>query len=253
MIEATISHADGIQGVFRMGEILQKKGDKQLAIEKYKQVIYDSEKIVALNPDSNFELRWTALALGNISDIYESDENWTKALAYRNLQNEFLTAMTKKQKRSHDDDEEEDMDEVFVQITTSGSMFRTLFKKAHKVLEMEDVQKGDTAEEMLQKLNAQIKKEQDEEYNNAIKRLQKMVKENEERSKRPLIVKMKDWVHEHPYLFLMFLLLSLFFAGIVVRLININRLDPKILRRYRNLNREFNQHMAEFAKNHKDL
>ena len=253
MLEAgdKIATTDGIQGLFRMGEVLQKKGHLDYAIEKYKQVITDSEKIVAINPDSNFELRWAALSLGNICDIYELKEDCGLALAYRNLQNDFLQLMTKQNNTKQESDEEEDdMDEAFAQITTKGSSFISLFKKAHEIFEMATQKPDETPQEMLDRINKQIKKQEDEEYNNAVKKLMEITRKNEEIANKPLIVKMKDWCYDHPYWLLFFTILSLFLAAVVIRIINIYKVD---INKYKQRNAEFNAKMAKVMQNRPEL
>ena len=193
---------DGVEGVFRMGEVLQAKKDLDYAIEKYEEVVDETEKIVFMNPDSSIEVRWAVLALGNMSDIYTEREDWKKALALREIQNEFLCVMSKTPKQSSEDSSDDE--DNFYEITTIGRQFNELFKKARKAIDMPCKPPSEDPQELARKFVEARKKDEEAEISNTIEKINNYVKAKEDEINGSFFKRNTHRATNHPIIFVLF-------------------------------------------------
>lgn len=204
---------DGVEGIFRMGEVLQAKKDLDYALEKFEEVVYETEKIVFMNPSARIEIQWAVLSLGNMSDIYTEKEDWKKALALRQIQTEFLQTMTNSSKTTNN--ENSDDENTFLEITTIGRQYNSLFRKAHAAIEMPCKPPPEDPQELARKFIEAKKKDEEAEVNNVIKKINEVVKAKEDEINNSFFKKNMQIVFDHPILFVLFVIL----VGVAIFLI----------------------------------
>ena len=199
--------ASSIENTYRMAQVLYRKGDLDLAIDKYLLVCDSLERVITVNPGANIEVQWVVMSLGDIADIYYSKQDYKKALAYRNCQKSFLEFM-QTQRNGGIPDPDSDSDDgsnldKFVEVTSRGQTYRRLFSEIQEARELPARPPVETAEELLKKFQAA--KEQDEEakIDKIIKLLEEAAEQREKELKNSFWKRNLQRIVDHPALFVM--------------------------------------------------
>ena len=199
--------ASSIENTYRMAQVLYRKGDLDLAIDKYLLVCDSLERVITVNPGANIEVQWVVMSLGDIADIYYSKQDYKKALAYRNCQKSFLEFM-QTQRNGGIPDPDSDSDDgsnldKFVEVTSRGQTYRRLFSEIQEARELPSRPPVETAEELLKKFQAA--KEQDEEakIDKIIKLLEEAAEQREKELKNSFWKRNLQRIVDHPALIVM--------------------------------------------------
>ena len=198
--------SSSIENQFRMAQVLQRKGDIDFAIKKYIELCLGVEKTVLLNPGADVELQWPVLALGSISDIYQDKQDYNKAIAFRKVQNEFLTFMKMKKQASQSGSDSDENEGDFFEIATTGHQYQALFKKMHEAIDEPEAKPRESAEELAKRIIAAKHKEEEDKIEEIINELNKANAEREAAIQRSFFKRNLRRITEHPIIFVTVLL-----------------------------------------------
>ena len=209
-----------IENTYRMAQVLHKKGDLDLAIEKYLLVCDTLERVITVNPGARIEIQWAVFALRDIAEIYESRQDYKKSLAFRNCQTSFLKFMQTQKNggipnSDSDSDDGESIDK-FAELTTRGATYRSLFLEIKKARDMEARPPPETAEELLKKFQEAKQQEEDAKIDRLIKLLEESAEQRENELKNSFWKRNMQRIVDHPAVFvIMMVLLSVIVIAFV--------------------------------------
>ena len=203
--------SSSIENTFRMGQVLEKKKDFKSALEKYIKVCTETERIVLLNPGAKVEIHWVVYALGFISDIYSEKKDFKKALAFRNVQNDFLQFLAKKKNIRNNEDDEEDgtnlTNEDFIELATTSTIYKQLFEKFRETLEIPDKPPQEDPKDLIKRIQEAKQKDEDAKAEEMIRLLNEVADSKEKELKNYFFKRNIKRLTDHPVLFVLFVVI----------------------------------------------
>ena len=203
--------SSSIENTFRMGQVLEKKKDFKSALEKYIKVCTETERIVLLNPGAKVEIHWVVYALGFISDIYSEKKDFKKALAFRNVQNDFLQFLAKKKNIRNNEDDEEDgtnlTNEDFIELATTSTIYKQLFEKFRETLEIPDKPPQEDPKDLIKRIQEAKQKDEDAKAEEMIRLLNEVADSKEKELKNSFFKRNIKRLTDHPVLFVLFVVI----------------------------------------------
>lgn len=208
--------AQSVENTYRMAQVLEKRGEIDKAIAKYLLVCDAIERIIALNPGANVEVRWAVLSLGNMADIYYERKDYEKSVAFRNCQNAFLEFIKGQKHNVFHDTCEDDSLENFAEVASSGTIYRQLFEQVHEAAKLPD-NPYESPDQLLEKYTDQQEKENEEKIQKLIRLFEAAADEQEKEDKSGCCVRMLTSIADHPGIFCVVVILLTVLVMLIVR------------------------------------
>lgn len=198
--------SSSIENTYRMAQVLHKKGDLDLAIEKYLLVCDSLRRIIRVNPGARIEIQWVVMSLGDVADIYYDRQDYKKSLAFRNCQKSFLEFMqTQRHGGIPDLDSDSDDEDLakFAEVTSRGTTYQRLFEQVQAAQDLPSRPPPETAEELLKKFQEAKEKDEEAKIDRVIKLLEEAAEQREKELKNSFWKRNLQRIVEHPALFVM--------------------------------------------------
>ncbi|EAX99939.1 hypothetical protein TVAG_267080 [Trichomonas vaginalis G3] len=220
--------SSAMENSFRMAQVLQRKKDYKVAIEKYINICLNTEKIVAMNPTAHVELQWPALSLGYIADIYHEKEDLNKEIAFRTVQNELLDFMRNMKHEATSTSDSDDGDIDFIEIATVGQQYQRIFKRIHEAIDLPEAPPKLDIEKFIKDLQEARQKDEEARIESAIRQINEANEEREREIQNSFWKRNLQRIIDHPVIFTMVLL---FLSTLVVAYVHFKpNIKPKSTR-----------------------
>jgi hypothetical protein len=192
-----------IENTFRMAQVLERKRDCDSAISKFLLVCTSIERVVALNPGSDVDIRFAILSLGRIANIYDDREDWSKSLAFRRCEQAFLTYLRDHQARADDGD--------IASVAATARAYLEIFRGVHAAAALPE-HRPETPAEIARRYRAAIEQDRDNQTERVIRLLEESAEAKRVELSNSVWRRNVERVVNHPFAFVFCLLVV---AGVV--------------------------------------
>lgn len=218
----SVFNASTIENNYKIAEVLQIRNEIPKAIKRYQDVCLALERITNSNPGAQSELRFAAMSLGKLSEIYQKKEDFDKALAFARCQRGFLEFIANNKPNQEDE------------CSTDGGeaelpehKLEDLWEQMHAAIDMADAPPPKDPQEVVQ-LFLEAKKKQDAE--NARRNMEMLNQIMEEKKKKLETSRWEqtlEWINQHPIKLAISAVVFLgVFLAIALSMFDFEQLDP---------------------------